>query len=74
MGRKKKTLDYETRTPDVARLAPEQAALAMRLHSFFDHERNVMVVEVVADTPASEPDDGQVKKQRRAGFAGDEAA
>jgi hypothetical protein len=50
MGRKKK-LTYETRTPALQDLACNSAP-PLRVHSWFDHERNIMVVEVSSGNPS----------------------
>jgi hypothetical protein len=50
-----KDLQYETRIPDVDSLSSSNGPL--RLHSWFDFQRNVMVVEVAADPSVAPPAD-----------------
>ena len=58
-----KDLQYETHTPEASSLTqgPSNQPCDVHLHTWFDHVRNVMVVEVVPDppaqaaTPATEP-------------------
>lgn len=43
-------IQFATRTPQ----SGSSSGGALRLRTWFDHTRNMMVVEVVADTPAPE--------------------
>jgi len=62
---RKRSLTYETRTPDLsqAESARPGATPGMQLHSWFDHTRNVMVVEV---RQQAAPPDSQTASQEQA--------